>query len=68
MVERPPCWMVPEVVSLAPDDSWPFRRSVTSSAATTRSQWSETPGAAGWPELGLVFESDATAGLVPVVH
>jgi len=24
MVERPPCWMVQEVVSLTPDDSWPF--------------------------------------------
>ncbi len=39
-----------------------------SGAATRRSQSSVTPGAADWPELGLVFESDATAGLVPVVH
>jgi hypothetical protein len=68
MVERPPCWMVQEVVSLAPDDGWPFRRSVMSGAAKTRIQSSETPRAADWPELGLVFESDATAGLVPVVH
>ena len=51
-----------------PGDGWPFQRSVMSGAATTRIQSSETPGAASWPELGLVFESDATASLVPVVH
>jgi hypothetical protein len=31
-------------------------------------QLSETLGATSWSELGLVFESDATAGFVPVVH
>jgi hypothetical protein len=34
----------------------------------SRIQKSETPGAASWPELGLVFESDTTAGVVPVIH
>ena len=34
----------------------------------SRIQLSETRGAASCPELGLVFESDSTAGFVPVVH
>jgi hypothetical protein len=29
---------------------------------------SETPGSASWPKLGLIFESDATAGFVPVIN
>jgi hypothetical protein len=34
----------------------------------SRIQLSEPLGAASWPELGLVFESDSPTGLVPVVH
>lgn len=34
----------------------------------SRIQLSETLGAASWPELGLVFESNSTACFVPVIH
>lgn len=34
----------------------------------SRIQTSEAPGAASWPELGWVFESDATADFVPLAY